>query len=407
MIAAYWFYTTKGRTNKFRIAVETRSFKKEVSSPKPRKRLKRTLYVVDLIPSSKFGSLEEQILLLAQGFRDQNSLFLPLFHIPPDTECATPFSDVGLKTEGLNLSKIDLKTMLRLLSLIYRNNIELVHWNFYHPYNAYVWFLTLFAPSLEHYYTDHLSRWDSTPNLNRNAKWFIKRILSGRYKKVLCISDFILKDLKTQGIWSNLARCRYFVNTNRFRPDSNTRLNIRQYLHSENKFVVLVVAKLIIEKGVHVAIKALEALPNTVELWIAGEGNEEGRLKALCKQLLLEKKVKFLGQQKNVETYMQGADCLICPSIWGEAVGLVILEGLSCGLPVIASAVGGIPEFIRDGVNGYLVQPDDDKQLAEKIAYFHDNPEVHSNFSQQARKIAIEQFSPEARIDEYLDLYRS
>ena len=169
---------------------------------------------------------------------------------------------------------------------------------------------------------------------------------------------------------------------------------------------MLVVAKLIIEKGVHVAIKALEALPNTVELWIAGEGSEEGRLKALCKQFLLEKKVKFLGQQKNVETYMQGADCLICPSIWGEAVGLVILEGLSCGLPVIASAVGGIPEFIRNGVNGFLVQPNNDKQLAEKIAYFHDNPEIHSHFSQQARKIAIEQFSPEARIDEYLDNYR-
>ena len=165
-------------------------------------------------------------------------------------------------------------------------------------------------------------------------------------------------------------------------------------------------AKLIIEKGVHIAIKALESLPDTVALWIAGEGDEKERLQALSKQLSLEGRVKFLGHQKNVEAYMQSADCLICPSTWGEAVGLVNLEGLSCGLPVIASAVGGIPEFIRDGTNGFLVQPNDTKQLAEKIAYLHDNREVHHNFSQQARKIAIDQFSPEARIEEYLDHYR-
>ena len=182
-------------------------------------RLKRTLYIVDLIPSSKFGSLEEQILLLAQEFRDQNSLFLPLFHSSPDVECATPFRELGLTTEGLNLSKIDLKTIWQLLQLIYRNHIELVHWNFYHPYNPYVWALTLFAPSVEHYFTDHLSRWHSSSTPDQNAKWLMKKILSRRYKRVLCISDFILKELTIQGIWPNLARCRYFVNTNRFVPN--------------------------------------------------------------------------------------------------------------------------------------------------------------------------------------------
>ena len=73
-------------------------------------------------------------------------------------------------------------------------------------------------------------------------------MLLNRYTKVLCISDFVFDDLNKQR-WSNLARCRFFVNTSRFQPDPATRSRVRTALAANGRFVLLVAAHLIRWKG--------------------------------------------------------------------------------------------------------------------------------------------------------------
>jgi len=369
-------------------------------------RPRRVLYAIGLNPSLKFGSLEEQIFLLARTFKEHDSLFLPLFESPLGPEAQAMYQAAGLEAGWLNLETFNFTTLLQLMRLIYRHKIEILHWSFYHPLiNGYIWSLTILMPGLRHYFTDHISRNLPIDPPAGGLKRLLKKVLLKRYSKVLCISDFVLECLKAEGVWSNLYCRTHFINTERFRPDDLARSRLRKELDVGSQFLVLVVAQLISEKGIDVVLKALRKLPTRIVLWIVGDGPEGGRLRELCKALSLETRVCFFGYQVNVSPYLQAADCLVCPSVWAEAAGLVILEGLACGLPVIGSAVGGIPQFIEDGRTGFLFPAGDDIQLAERIGRLEGDPEACKRMGLKARSVAVERFSPEKRIGGYLELY--
>jgi glycosyltransferase involved in cell wall biosynthesis len=365
----------------------------------------RVLYLTDLAPSDKFGSMEEQIFELARAFRDRGGLFLPVFGGTPAPQVIEHYAQAGLAVEGMSLHEYSVASVFRLLALIRDNEITTVHWNFYSPINLYVWALSLLAPSVVHVRTDHTSRTVPLAPAPHRAKRLVKHVLFKRYKKVLCVSDFVVQCLEHQGSWSNVSRCTYFINTDRFTPSADVRQQLRKRFGAEEKFVLLLVAQLIRQKGGDVAIKSLTELPENVELWIVGDGGDRERLVRLCDELDLTPRVRFFGNQRNVEPYMQAADVFVCPSLWGEATGLVNLEALSSGLPVVASSIGGIPEFIADERNGLLFPPGDHRALATQIQRLLLEPALLTELSLRARSDALEQFSIERRIPEYVDVY--
>jgi glycosyltransferase involved in cell wall biosynthesis len=128
-------------------------------------------------------------------------------------------------------------------------------------------------------------------------------------------------------------------------------------------------------------------------------------LRELTVSLVLESRIKFLGSCRYVEPYMQAADGFVCPSIWEEATGLVNLEALSCGVPVVASAIGGIPEFIEHGKTGLLFTPGDHHELADRVNYLLDNPIIAKRMGESARVDAVERFSVGRRLQDYIELY--
>jgi L-malate glycosyltransferase len=370
-------------------------------------RLKRVLFLINLDPSLKFGSMEEQILFMAKAFRARGSLFFPLFVSSMKEKEKAEYQTAGLVGGHLDLRRFSLASLRGLLSLITRHEIEVVHWNLYHPLNAYVWFLTMLKPHVAHFLTDHNSRtsfgYPCTTPMTRG----IRRVMLRRYSRVLCVSDFVMQDLERQGMWSNLSRYHHFINTDRFKPDPCVRIKKRRELGAEKLFILLVVAHLIREKGVDVAIKALRELPSHVVLWIIGGGPERRALQELVDQLGLQDRVVLWGVQRNVEQYMQAADCFICPSVWAEAAGLVILEALGCGMPVIASKIGGIPEFVEEGKTGFLFPAGDYLSLAERVARLLTIPKLTLTIGQQARSTAVADFSVESRLSELLTDYEA
>jgi glycosyltransferase involved in cell wall biosynthesis len=373
------------------------------------RRLKRVLFIMQLDPAGKFGSLEEQVLTLARSFREGDSLFLPMYVRPLDPQSASEYAQVGLRIEALDLGRLGLGPLCLLLRLIRQHQIEVVHWNFYHPlFNPYLWALSMLRPRLEHYFTDHISRpaTASRPNGSGGLKLRLKKVLALRYRKILCVSDFVLAQV--QGMAGGRAeRIHYFVNSERFRPEPNTRRHVRQSLGVGEEFVAVTVSQLIKEKGIDVAVYALAALPCDVLLWIIGRGPEEDKLKALVRDLGLEGRVCFLGTRRNVEPFLQAADCALCPSIYAEAAGLINLEALACGLPVIASRIGGIPEFVVDGSNGFLFAPGDHQELADRLRHLIRDEPLHRCLAQVARSTAVERFSTESQIENSLRLYQS
>ncbi len=108
-------------------------------------------------------------------------------------------------------------------------------------------------------------------------------------------------------------------------------------------------------------------------LIIAGEGPQRHHLEKLIKNLDLEQKIKLLGFQQEIQKLIQASDIFVLPSI-KEAFGLVILESLVAGTPIIASAVGGIPEIITNKKNGLLVKPKNKDNLIKALKKLLTNP---------------------------------
>jgi glycosyltransferase involved in cell wall biosynthesis len=282
----------------------------------------------------------------------------------------------------------------------------MIHWNFYHPLNPYVWCLTALRPRIRHYLTDHNSRYPSEPESRSRVRGMLKSALFRRYERIFCVSDYVRNSLGREGVSLGLSRCTHFVNTSRFQPDAAAGALVRSELMAESQFVLLVVAHLIREKGVDVVLRALAELPAHVTAWVVGDGLDAARLRRVAEDLGIARRVRFLGNRSDVQTYMQAADCLVCPSVWEEAAGLVNIESLACGLPVVASRIGGIPEIVDDGRTGFLFSPGSAAELARTIRRLIREPDLTRRMGKAAREFAMERYSAEQRIEEFIEFYR-
>ncbi len=373
-------------------------------------RLRRVLFAIAMNPD-RFASLEEQIFVLTRIFRERGELFLPLWICDHRTGNPPVYEAAGLRAECLDLHRFRIGTLAKLVRLIRREHIELIQWSFTQPLtNPYLWALSVLTPRVRHYYTDHTSGpWPPSPPA-RGVRRAVKGILYKRYAKVIGVSQYVTDRLRDQGCSSDLKTCHHFLNTKRFRPDPAVRAEVRREFGALEHFVVIVASYLGYPKGHDVAIKALRSLPERVRLWVVGRGADDSdrlRLQQLCRQLGVADRVRFFGHQPDVERYMQAADCFVCPSRWGEAAGFVNIEAQACGLPALGSCVGGVPELIQDGRTGFLFPCENDRQLAEKIRVLYEDPARCQAMKRAAREWVVERFSPDSRIEDFLDLYRA
>ncbi|MGP0067392.1 MAG: glycosyltransferase family 4 protein [Isosphaeraceae bacterium] len=371
-------------------------------------RLQRVLYAIAMNPD-RFASMEEQIFLITRAIQERGGLFLPLWICGHRTGNPPVYEAAGLRAECLDLHHFRLRTLVHLVRLIHHHRIELIHWSFTQPTtNPYLWALSVLTPRVRHYFTDHTSRGLPLAPPARGVKRAVKELLYRRYARVLGVSRYVTDHLRDQGCTADLSTCRYFLNTERFQPDPAMRAAVRQEIlpGGSDHFVVVVVAYLVPAKGVDVAIRAIAQLPDPVKLWIVGGGPESARLQELCRELGVADRVRFFGHQADVQRYLQGADCFVCPSRWGEAAGIVNLEAQACALPVLGSRIGGIPEYIQDGRTGFLFSPEDDRELAGKIRLLYEDSALRQEMQRAARTWTVEDFSPENRLEAFLELYR-
>lgn len=369
-------------------------------------RLPRVAFAIKLDPGQKFGSMEEQIVLFAERFHAEGSLFAPVFMCGAGAD-ASQFRSRGIDAVCLDLTRFSWRPLLALRRFIRSRKIDVLHWNFTEPLsNAYLWWLSLLTPRVHHWFTDHSSRTFPLQPRPRGVKRFVKRMLLRRYRRVIGVSRYVQECLADHAVWSNLVVGLHFVNTDRFRPDEAERRRLRTRMNVDGRVVLLAVGQLISDKGFHVLVRALADLPPQVVLWIVGKGPEEKALRKLCAELHLEDRVQLLGQQWHVQPYLQAADCFVCPSLWGEAAGLVNIEAQACGTAVIASRIGGIPEYVADGHTGLLFTSGDADDLARCIRQLLDEPTLCAKLGRAARAHVVEQFSQNARLDEWIELYR-
>jgi glycosyltransferase involved in cell wall biosynthesis len=207
-------------------------------------------------------------------------------------------------------------------------------------------------------------------------------------------------------IWRKVClKPRYGIDLHRFLSLQSLNGNLRSHLDlPKDCFVVTVIGRIQEWKGQEHLLKAAPAIlnevPNTCFL-IAGSPTFEkdmsylNHLKEIVDKSKIENHVRFLGFRKDIPEILAASDVLVHTSIQPEPFGLVILEGMAAGKPVIATDAGGPAEIIRNGQDGFLVPPADSQALADNVIRLLKDSQLAADIGRNARIRSMD-FSIEA-----------
>jgi glycosyltransferase involved in cell wall biosynthesis len=186
--------------------------------------------------------------------------------------------------------------------------------------------------------------------------------------------------------------------------------------HAPHSATVLFVGRLVERKGVAHLIEAMGQLQNQrrTQLVIVGEGSERPRLEARARELGLADRVVFRGRVGDAELRRayETADVFVLPSVLDsrgdtEGLGVVLLEAMNYGVPVIASRIGGIVDIVTDNETGVLVPAGDAIALAGALEKLFADPARARRLGEAGRRRLAEHFSWDAILERYEAVYRS
>ncbi len=155
---------------------------------------------------------------------------------------------------------------------------------------------------------------------------------------------------------------------------------------------------------IHIADRVLKEIP--IRLVMIGDGPERPLAERMVRRLGIRDNVSFLGKQDDVYCLLSMGDIFLMPSET-ESFGLAALEAMSCGLPVVTSNAGGLPELNVHGETGFHAEVGDIESMSRQVMQILRNPALKEKLSKQARQIAFERFHSDIIIPQYINLYES
>lgn len=225
-----------------------------------------------------------------------------------------------------------------------------------------------------------------------------------RSDAVTAVSEALRREtLARFTVYREVVTIPNFVDLNAFRPGRDPELR-RRYARDDEALLVHVSnfrPTKRVDRVVDVFSRVAQRLP--ARLLMVGDGPDLGVARALAAELGVADRVQFVGKVERVAPLMAAADLCLLPSTH-ESFGLVALEAMACGVPVIASRVGGLPEVVVDGECGYLLPEDDVEGMARRAAELLGNPALYRGFAAAGRRRAGE-FAAERIIPRYEALY--
>jgi glycosyltransferase involved in cell wall biosynthesis len=147
---------------------------------------------------------------------------------------------------------------------------------------------------------------------------------------------------------------------------------------ADGAYRITYIGRLVKVKGVDLLIQAVAKISRekSVFLDVVGDGEERTNLEELAKRLGIAENVQFYGRQPDVTGFLKKSDIFVYPSVWQEVFGISIVEAMAYGLPCVANNVGGIPEIIEDGKNGFLTKEPTANGLEEtmrRVIWLYEN----------------------------------
>jgi N-acetyl-alpha-D-glucosaminyl L-malate synthase BshA len=198
-----------------------------------------------------------------------------------------------------------------------------------------------------------------------------------------------------------------FIDTQRFRPLKKD--HFKAALCPNGERLLVHVSNF---RPVKRAVEVVEIFHRLVErgysakLLLVGDGPDRGPAEHRARDLGVVDDIRFLGKQEPVEEILSIADVFLMPS-GSETFGLAALEAMSCGVPVVASNIGGLPELVVEGESGFLCELGDIEAFTDRIAALLDDDESLKRMSETARRRAVEEFDIERIVPKYEAYYET
>lgn len=319
----------------------------------------------------KRGSLEEYFLLLTSELKNAGWRSLFYFNNFPSGDLLQAYLDAGaeLRPMRTTLSRLDIPLILEMYREFSRENPAVVNAHF-----GVTGINGLIAAALsgtgKRVWTKHsLDAISYRPNLPWRKQWLHTINYESLWAtNIIAVSQAVKNELATHHISGKVKQFYLGVDQRRFASGKGDAVRDELGIPSGRR-IVACVSQARPEKGIEFLVRAVGLLkdnPNCPYVLILGGGPLTGELQKLAEDLGVSSMINFCGVRNDVEGILAISSFTVLPSL-EDAAPLAIMESLAAGKPVVASRVGGIPEFIHSGVNGILVAPGDAAGLAAGI----------------------------------------
>ena len=359
--------------------------------------------VVDLIPN-KLGSFERYCIANARYLRRAGHEHILFFAGEPCPVVRQALEQAGSRVAVRCFRRLGLSDAIWLSTFALKNKVDIVHLHFYEPFSTF----TLISSVLPYkvFVTFHISAaLSNAPWWARTLKEFRARLLGAGVAEVFCVSEFSRQrflanygaDAKRASVIHNGVSLDAFGR----RPGAPAQIG-------PDPLRVICVAALIEQKGVQDLLDAAAMViseENLLEVRVVGEGPMLSQLQRAVTELGLESVVEFLGLRSDVPSLLAESQVAVVPSRWDEGFGYAVIEAMAAGIPVIASAAGGIPEIVVDGETGFLVPRGSPTEIARYLRLLGKDFEEARRLGQNDRRRVEEQFRVETTCSRQLGHY--
>jgi N-acetyl-alpha-D-glucosaminyl L-malate synthase BshA len=223
---------------------------------------------------------------------------------------------------------------------------------------------------------------------------------------VTAVSRFLKeKTLTNYGIEKDIEVIHNFIDSDLYKRTVN--LAHRRLIANDNEKILIHVSNFRTVKRVSDVIRIFNVVKQKIpsKLILVGDGPDRSECEKLCRELNICSDVKFMGKQSALVEILSAADLFIIPS-QSESFGLAALEAMSCGLPVISSSIGGLPELVVHNETGFIAEIGDIDRMAKYAIDLLTNQQKYDIFSKNCRARAIEKFNIEKITDQYENYYK-
>jgi glycosyltransferase involved in cell wall biosynthesis len=375
--------------------------KGRTAQPAPGASPSRRVLLVDL--AHGFGGVETRVCSQAQAL--QGRVEHCAVAVTPESPVHRRLRAAGVKCEPVSASRSDPRLLVELWRVIRRGQYQVVD---AHNIQSLFWghLAALLAGARGRVTTLHTNYAEEYSGIRRVVYSAVARLMRAITSQYVQCTEILHQQARAAGYGARSTVISNAVSIPDNPPERKDGSLVAEWGWGAEDFVVATVGRLFPVKGQSYLVAAMAQLHDLphVRLLVVGDGPDRPELEATVASLALGDRVRFAGFRQDVARILHGVDCVCLPSLW-ENLPYAALEAAAYARPIVATAVGGVPDVFRDDETALLVPPRDPGALAAAIRRLAKSPALSRRLGPAAREMVRASFSTEELLRKTLHVY--